>query len=118
MNTQIPKSRSTTEFKMAKKPCKHCGGFQRYVSFGGCPCRLTTYLANRRASKQYAAENTWLSDWLNARPGRQAKLAQECGIDSSYISSLKSGMHRILPHIRQDLLKGMASVEATEGDES
>lgn len=116
MNTQMPKSRSTTEFKMAKKPCKHCGGLQRYESFGGCPCRLAAYSTNRYAIKPYAAENLWLSDWVSVRRGRGAKLAQECGIDGSYISSLKSGMHRILPHIQRDLLKGMAAVEAAEGN--
>lgn len=109
------KRREGTEFKTAKKPCKHCGGLQRYASFGGCPCRLAAYLANRRAIRPYAAENIWLSDWANVRRGREAKLAQECGVYTSYIWSLKSGVHRILPHTRQDLLKGMAAVEAAEG---
>lgn len=118
MSTQSLKAGSTTQFKKAKKPCKHCGGLQRYTSFGGCPCRLAAYSANRHAIRPYAAENIWLSDWVNVRRGRQAKLAQECGIDSSYICSLKSGAHRILPHTRQDLLKGMAAVEAAEGGES
>ena len=115
MNTQPLKARSTTQFKMAKKPCKHCGGLQRYASFGGCPCRLTAYSANCHAIRPYAAENIWLSDWVNVRRGRQTKLAQECGVYASYIWDLKSGVQRILPHTRQDLLKGMAAVEAAEG---
>lgn len=45
-------------------------------------------------------------------------LLHKCGTDSSYICSLKSGAHRILPHTRQDLLKGMSAVEAAEGGES
>ena len=61
MNTQPPKAKRTTQLKTAKKPCKHCGGLQRYASFGGCPCRLAAYSANRFAIRPYVAENIWLS---------------------------------------------------------
>jgi len=29
---------NAAEFKKAKNPCKHCGGVDRYIGNGTCPC--------------------------------------------------------------------------------